>query len=227
MTMLFLARISLNPTHRDVQRDLGDAAQMHTTLMRLLPDGMGADPRKQANLLFRVENGPTGTTVLAQATQPLHPERLPTGYATADVKDITGLLHAVQKGTAVRYRVDLNPTKSERRNTPTTDAPASGRPPRPRGTVRALSGPAADTWWRQRAADSGLDLHTLLPTNPAWPPRRNTGADRTTIQFTLCRYEGIGTITDPDRLRIALTEGIGRAKPYGAGLLSLLPGRTP
>ncbi|SDD87726.1 type I-E CRISPR-associated protein Cas6/Cse3/CasE [Glycomyces harbinensis] len=222
MTALFLARLSLNLTHRDVQRDLGDAKQLHTTIMRLLPDNMGADPRKQANLLFRVEDGPTGTTVLAQATQPLHLDRLPAGYATAELKDITALLRTIRAGTAVRYRIDLNPTKTERPDSP-GDTTEPGPPKRPRGTRRALSGAAADAWWRQRAAANGLDVHTMHPTTPAWPPHQNK---KDAIRFSLYRYEGTGIVTNAEHLGATLTAGLGRAKPYGAGLLSLLPGQT-
>jgi CRISPR system Cascade subunit CasE len=224
-TSLYLARITLNPASRDVQRDLSDAKQMHTTMMRLLPDDMGEDPRKQANLLFRVEDGPRGATVLAQATLPLQPERLPSGYARTELKDISPVLHILQAGMAVRYRIDLNPTRSVRGEGSVEGTTASGRPKLPRGKVRALSGAAADAWWRERAASSGLEIKTLLPDAAAWPPqRRGVSARHRAITFALCRYDGIATVTDPARLRVALTEGIGRAKPYGAGLLSLLPG---
>src|SRR5690606_31822147 len=89
MTDLHLARIRLNPASRDVQRDLADAKQLHTTLMRLLPDRLGPEPRRLANLLFRVETDQTGTTVLAQATHPLDPGRLPTGYGRSETKTLT------------------------------------------------------------------------------------------------------------------------------------------
>ncbi|SDK52635.1 CRISPR-associated protein, Cse3 family [Glycomyces sambucus] len=223
-TSLNLVRITLNTASRDVQRDLSDAKQMHTTLMRLLPDAMGEDPRKQANLLFRVEDDPRGITVLAQASHPLLPSNLPTGYGTTERKDISPLLRALRAGMAVRYRIDLNPTRSERRSALTAANADSERPRRPRGIVRALTGADADTWWRERAAANGLTVHTLLPTAPAWPPPRNARTGRGAITFTLCRYDGIATITDPALLGTALTEGIGRAKPYGAGLLTILPG---
>lgn len=41
------------------------------------------------------------------------------------------------------------------------------------------------------------------------------------MRHHLTRYDGTATITDPDALTHALLTGIGRAKPYGAGLLSL------
>lgn len=217
MTDLHLARIRLNPASRDVQRDLADAKQLHTTLMRLLPDRLGPEPRRLANLLFRVETDQTGTTVLAQATHPLDPGRLPTGYGRSETKTLTPMLAALTTGLRVRYRIDVNPTKSE-------PAPATSGGKRPRGTVRALSGPEADAWWHKRASTCGLAVETAVPTKSAWPPRPGRNR-RDAIRISLWRYDGTATVTDPETLRRALTEGIGRGKPYGAGLLSLLPER--
>ncbi|RSN68457.1 type I-E CRISPR-associated protein Cas6/Cse3/CasE, partial [Streptomyces sp. WAC 05379] len=39
----------------------------------------------------------------------------------------------------------------------------------------------------------------------------------------LLQFDGTAHITDPDALTDALLTGIGRAKSYGAGLLSLAP----
>ena len=36
-------------------------------------------------------------------------------------------------------------------------------------------------------------------------------------------YEGILTVTDRDRFIGALTQGIGRAKAYGCGMLTIIP----
>ncbi|MFB9566127.1 type I-E CRISPR-associated protein Cas6/Cse3/CasE [Saccharopolyspora hordei] len=35
--------------------------------------------------------------------------------------------------------------------------------------------------------------------------------------------EGAAIVTDPDRLRAAIIDGIGRARAYGCGLLSIGP----
>jgi CRISPR system Cascade subunit CasE len=43
------------------------------------------------------------------------------------------------------------------------------------------------------------------------------------MRHSLVRYDGTGLITDPEALTQALVAGIGRAKSYGAGLLSLAP----
>ncbi|WP_267884309.1 MULTISPECIES: type I-E CRISPR-associated protein Cas6/Cse3/CasE [unclassified Streptomyces] len=90
-----------------------------------------------------------------------------------------------------------------------------------RGWIVPLSGTDADQWWLRRAADSGLQVHVLTPTN--MPPIRTRRQDHDGMRHSLIRYDGTATVTDPDALHEAVLTGIGRGKPYGAGLLSLAP----
>ncbi|MEV0370558.1 type I-E CRISPR-associated protein Cas6/Cse3/CasE [Streptomyces sp. NPDC050636] len=206
-----IARIRLNPHNRAVQRDLHDATQMHRTLMRMVPDGLGDGPRQTAGLLYRLDESDTASTLLVQANT-LDPTRLPDGYGHIDVKDLTPLFTALKKGLAVRYRIVLNPSKRER--TPAEQKNKCGK-------IVPLAGPDADQWWKRRATDAGLHIHSLLPTPVTSVQPRGKGAPR--MRHKLLRYDGTATVTDPDALAHAVLTGIGRAKPYGAGLLSLAP----
>ncbi len=44
-----------------------------------------------------------------------------------------------------------------------------------------------------------------------------------TVTLVTATYDGICEVTDADALRTALVAGIGRAKGYGCGLLTLAP----
>jgi CRISPR system Cascade subunit CasE len=209
-----IARIRLNPHSRDVQRDLRDATQMHRTVMRMVPEGLGDAPRHQAGLLYRLDETDTSTTLLVQAAT-LDPAHLPTGYGQADVKSLAPMFTALRKGLGVRYRIVLNPTKRER-----LSLEEKGK----RGRIVPLSGPDADQWWLRRATEAGLNLHVLTPTS--MEAARPRGRDAPRMRHNLLRYDGAATVTDPDALQDAITHGIGRGKPYGAGLLSLAPAKT-
>ncbi|NEY35898.1 type I-E CRISPR-associated protein Cas6/Cse3/CasE [Streptomyces sp. PRKS01-65] len=208
---LVLARIRLNPHSRDVQRDLRDATQMHRTVMRMVPDGLGDAPRHKAGLLYRLDETDTSSTLLVQAAS-LDPGRLPTGYGQADVKSLAAMFTALRKGLGVRYRIVVNPAKRER-----LPLEEKGK----RGRIVPLSGTDADQWWLRRATEAGLDLHDLTPTS--MEPARPRGQHTHGMRHSLLRYDGTASVTDPDALRDALIRGIGRGKPYGAGLLSLAP----
>ncbi|MDX3180481.1 type I-E CRISPR-associated protein Cas6/Cse3/CasE [Streptomyces sp. ME02-7008A-1] len=206
-----IARIRLNPHSRDVQRDLRDATEMHRTVMRMVPDGLGDSPRSQAGLLYRLDETDTTSTLLVQANR-LDPAHLPAGYGQADIKSLNPMFTALRKGLAVRYRIVLNPVKRER-----LSLEAKGK----RGRIVPLSGADADQWWLRRASDSGLQVHVLMPIN--LPPVRPRRQDPDGMRHSLIRYDGTATVTDPDALHEAVLAGIGRGKPYGAGLLSLAP----
>ncbi|MFI1400720.1 type I-E CRISPR-associated protein Cas6/Cse3/CasE [Streptomyces sp. NPDC020681] len=211
-----LAQIHLNPQSRAVQRDLRDAAEMHRTLMRLVPDHLGDNPRHTTGLLFRLEETEHTSKLLVQATVPLDPSRLPDGYGRAHVKDLSGMFQALREGLPVRYRITLNPVKRERLPLELQNQ---------RGKIIPLSGPAADQWWTQRAAGAGLQLHSTLPT-PQRPAQSQHRTEKPTMRHSLIRYDGTATITDSATLSQAILAGIGRGKSYGAGLLSLAPAHT-
>ncbi|MGW1766491.1 type I-E CRISPR-associated protein Cas6/Cse3/CasE [Streptomyces sp. NPDC002073] len=210
-----LARISLNSHSRDVARDLRDATQLHRTLMRLVPDDLGDSPRLQSGLLYRLEATETTTTLLVQASAPLDGQGLPAGYGHIQIKDLSPMFAALRPGMAVRYRIILNPSKRER-------LPLEKK--NQRGKVIPLAGAEADKWWARRAEESGLRLTTLLPT-PVDAARRR-GKDAPPLKHNLIRYDGTATVTEPEALTNALLTGIGRGKPYGAGLLTLAPTGT-
>jgi CRISPR system Cascade subunit CasE len=208
----FLARIRPNPHCREVQRDLRYAAEMHKTLMRMVPDHLGEAARRQTGLLYRVDETEHATVLLVQSSTPLAPERLPPRYGTAEIKSLAPMLTALRTGLAVRYRVTVSPVKRER-----LPLDRKGE----RGRLLLLTGPDADQWWARKAAEAGLQLHTAVPT-PAAPAISRPGDPRP-VRHPLVRYDGTAAVTDPEALTRALLTGIGRGKSYGAGLLTLAP----
>ncbi|MFF2792841.1 type I-E CRISPR-associated protein Cas6/Cse3/CasE [Streptomyces sp. NPDC058049] len=228
MTTTTLTRIHLNLASPRVRRDLVDATSLHRTVMLFAPDDLGPHPRHQAGLLFRLEPTHSGTTPPLLLIQTRHlPDltRLPATYGTTQTRSLAPTLNGLTPGRQIHYRITANPTAHHRLHDD------DGRPLP--GTYRkrtALTGDQAIAWWHRRATEAGLTLHTLHTTpQPAArthpnPPATPTPAGRTPrARHVLTRFDGIATITNPDQLRDALLTGIGRAKSYGAGLLSLAP----
>lgn len=213
MTTALLTRIQLNPRHPSVVKDLADAAGLHRTIMSLAPHDLGDRAREQAGVLFRLDEEDDGATLLVQTLTPPQLGKLPHGYGRADSRNLAPMFKALAAGTQVRYRITANASKRLR---PSAEQEERGQT---RGKVVPLHGEEAAAWWSRRSAEAGLDVHTVLPTSlrPA-QVRKGPGP-----RHALTRFDGTATVTDPDTLARAIVTGIGKGKPYGAGLLSLAP----
>jgi CRISPR system Cascade subunit CasE len=63
---LWLARIQPDQRRKEVRKDLRDIVSLHQTVMKLFPDGIGDQARRQASVLFRLDETPTGPYLLVQ-----------------------------------------------------------------------------------------------------------------------------------------------------------------
>ncbi|MGC5365637.1 type I-E CRISPR-associated protein Cas6/Cse3/CasE [Streptomyces sp. DT24] len=213
--MTSLTRIVLDPHHAAVRADLADVDSLHKTLMRLVPDHTGPTPRAAAGLLFRTEPGPDPTLLVQTAHTP-DLTALPTSYGTARTLDLTPLLNSLTLGRTMRYRITAAPTIARSAGNP-THHPVTGKR---RGKITHLTGDDAIAWWQRRATAVGLEPLTISGLPRPFP---RTRLARSAPYFTLTQFDGFARITDTGLLTHALTNGIGRAKTYGAGLLSLAP----
>jgi CRISPR system Cascade subunit CasE len=223
----WLTRLTLNPAHRQVLFDLGNAAALHRRVMTLVPDGIGDTPRARAGVLFRLEPESADRPVLLIQTQlPPDTSGLPAGYAlSSHSREMAPMLGALRPGLLVRYRLLGN---AVRRCGPNSTAGKWKQ-------VIPLHGPEAAQWWSDRAAPAGLTLHAAHAESTAavttlhvkddqgTPGAQRTQRTQVRINRSATLFDGTATIHDPDALRTALLHGVGRSKSYGCGLLSLAP----
>lgn len=211
---LYLTRLTPDPAHALARRERTDAGAMHRRVMGLFPDNLPAQPRAAAGALFRVDQDNTGIYILIQSTLPPNPAKLPTGYGPIITKNMAPLIEHCRPGVNVKYRIIGNATT--KLGTRTT----SGRP----GQIVSLRGPDAHAWWQRQATTAGLAVDrinaTVLPPGTAGRSEADgthlTPHDRT-------QFDGTARITDPVALITAMSRGIGRAKSYGCGLLTIAP----
>lgn len=129
-------------------------------------------------------------------------------------KDYTPFLERLGENSLWRFRLTVNPTKSVK-----TEAEA-------RGTVKALVTTAgAEKWLADRAQKHGFQLqpNQFGVTGTRWLHFRKHGGGRTVSLYSVT-IEGVLLITDVEAFRKTLTEGIGRGKAYGQGLLTITRG---
>ncbi|WP_405634302.1 type I-E CRISPR-associated protein Cas6/Cse3/CasE [Streptomyces sp. NBC_00056] len=226
---LWLTRLTPSPTSSPARRELGTVSvtSMHRRVMSLFPDGIEEQARAHYGVLFRVEDTPRGTHLLLQSNQPPDASRLPDGYGQLTTHSLAPLLDALEPGLTLHYRCTASPV----RKPGATTRALYDLPP-----VVALKGAAADEWWQRQADAAGLKPLTLQSQpldavqDRQHPAGQNEGRGRENsrrIRHTRVRFDGTATVIDPEQLRAALRNGIGRGKAYGCGMLSIAPARNP
>ncbi|GAA1590106.1 type I-E CRISPR-associated protein Cas6/Cse3/CasE [Actinomadura kijaniata] len=210
-TDLWITQIVPDLRDQTVMADLRDVGRLHRRIMSLFPDDLGSAPRSQAAVLFRLEEAPSGFTLLMQSALQPDLRQLPAFYGNARCKALAPLLNHLHSGATVHYRIVANATRKLGKNT------TAGRPK----AVVPLHGAEADQWWVRQAETIGLLLHNLQSAPLSDATGRRNGTHKMTHART--RFDGTATVTDPTALIQHLRTGIGRGKSFGCGLLTLAP----
>lgn len=210
--MTFLSRLELQPRSLHVIRDVGDPAQMHKTVMRAFPAVEGGDrpPRAALGVLYRLEE----LVMLVQSAVAPDWMQLPAGYLR-DVasKEIDQALGAIATGLQLRFLLVANVTRKVARE----GARHSQRVP-------LATDDARHAWLVRRAERAGFVLagagpHDGVRIDPIVSPRPIGSR----IVVDAVRFEGRLVVTDATRFLDAVRTGIGPAKAFGCGLVSVAP----
>ncbi|WP_239336529.1 type I-E CRISPR-associated protein Cas6/Cse3/CasE [Frankia sp. CiP3] len=203
-------------------------------------------PRREyrAELLVLTESAPSWEHLIEQA-----------GWAHADepqalIRDYQPLLDRLETGREFRFRLRANPVSSTRTPmNPSVSQKERLSQPRPRG-VRVPHRTATHqiAWLTSRVERWGFHV---LDTPDGDPALRLTARDRLTfykrgegepgagagagasstrghrVVLSTATFDGALRVTDPALARHTLTHGVGSAKAYGCGLLTLAAYRPP
>lgn len=233
---MYLSKLHLNPRSSEARRDARSPYQLHRTLAHAFPTSDEVNYREKHQVLFRSElngrNSPIpGQTLLVQSqTEPLW-QALPTGY-TVSPPQTKSVELSFATGQECAFRLVANPTRKVKR-------PGSRQTGRSQGKRVALpdytsehfsvENPTAEeastparAWLDRQGERHGFRVRFVL-TEGSWLGRPNGkyGDDKNSIPIYRVRYEGLLTVTDAEKLHAAITQGIGPAKAFGCGLLSL------
>ncbi len=220
--MTLLSRLRLNPANRHVARDLGNPNQLHRTIMKAFPQA-DTNARATFNVLWRVDAAHNSPTLLyVQAAPEPNWDHLEPGYLTdhATTRDLRPLLDRLTQGQRYGFRLLANPTRKVDTKTGPDGVRRHGR----RVPLRRTEDQIA--WLMRKGEQFGFALETTggQPDVIALSLPR-TVARRTPNSATVeaVRYDGQLVINDPDKFIEGINVGVGPAKSYGCGLLSLAP----
>jgi CRISPR system Cascade subunit CasE len=234
--MPFLSRLLPDPRSREALRALADAYEMHRDVLSAFPDAPDGPGRQAFGVLHRVEaDGDSRPVVLVQSQHPPDWTRLlERGWTRAAplVKPFDPQPQWFRPGQLLRFRLRANPTRclTARSRGPDGNPVAAGMVGK-RVEIRDPDQQA--DWLGRQGTRHGFTLRRLAPRPSTDGPvysldtasRRIEGRRPATKQppITLgsVLFEGVLEVADPEALVKALLEGIGRAKAFGCGLLSI------
>lgn len=200
-----LARLVLDPRPKQVRDHLTKPHEMHRTLMKCFPQHSGPNARSKFGVLWRTEPDARDPVILMQSH--IRPEltNLP-GELIRDsaVKDMA--LDSLRAGLVVHYRVMLNPIRKNR---------AGGN------TQSVVPSAARAEWASAKLSKAGLVLidDVIVTGMPASKIHRQGRSFR---HYSV-RVDGIAKVNDIDDLSLAIRQGLGSAKAWGCGLLTIRP----
>lgn len=221
--MTLLSRLELEPRNLAVARDLGDLAEMHRTIMRAFPATEEAQPRAAFGVLFRVESESALRLVLVQSQVRPDWSLLPDGYLRkSECKHIDNALDAIETGRELRFLLIANPSRKVASFRPGEAPPKNSR------RVELTTDDARHRWLADRGTRDGFALngsgpHDGIRIDRVVAPPRTRAKRRAEITVKRVRYEGRLVVADAERFVEAIGRGIGPAKAYGCGLLSVAP----
>ena len=187
--------------------DWDDPRGLHQAVMAMFPaDLPGAAQKRRATskVLFRVDETATGRVVLVQSL--VAPTRAPDATKIKTVHCGT----AMTAGTAVRFRVAVNTVmRCRRADGKHRDAPV---PP-----------DQVDQWLVGKLTGALTEVMILACTRSVYGTDRKGLKKGSLSALQVDTIDGVATVDDPDRLMDMVVDGVGRAKAYGCGLLTVSP----
>lgn len=217
----YLSRVELNPRRRAGRSLLGSPQAMHAAVLAAFP-GRLAD-RTEQRVLWRLDPAPGAvhlfvvspeqpdfTHIIEQAGWPTLP--------SWQTREYGSFLDRLAAGQSWMFRLTANPTRSRR--------PEDGRRSQRYGHVTVTQ---QQEWLLRRCIKAGFDV-----VSPAGPSSADGAVvrERTAQQFrrgdgtvtlATATFEGRLVVVDAKALRTTLIAGLGPAKAYGCGLLTLAP----
>lgn len=227
---MMLSRLILNPLNRDVAACVRDPYRLHQLVMKGF-GGASESPRAAFGVLHRLDVDPrTGALALLvqssvapawdELPRSLLAETLPP-IANPAVRSLDDVWERLEAGARLAFRLRANVTRKVETKSRADGGRRNGR------RVGVLDESARMAWLVRKGTEAGFELvaadgDALDVRVTEEPPQRSIRAGGVLVHEAV-RFDGRLCISDAARFRSALAAGIGPAKAFGFGLLSIAP----
>lgn len=224
---MYLTHMPLNPQRRSTRELVTSPQRLHAAVLAGFLPGVARrgrvlwrldeTSRHELDLYVASQEKPSFDALAEQAGWSANPV-----WRTSDYQPFLDRLRSGQQWV---FRLTANPVRSVR------DLAALGGA-RPRGDRVPLVRDADQREWlvargeqhgfRIVDGDSG-GLNLRVSRNQRRRFNRRSEGDQRTVTLQMAQFDGVLEVTDADALRGVLTDGLGSAKGYGCGLMTLAP----
>ena len=215
---MFLSRVELNPYRRETIRALSSPQMMHAAVMASFGSFDNADGDRP---LWRIDRLGPATYILVQSRKRPDFSHIveqfgrPESDRPWETVDYDGFLSGLSDGESLRFRLRANPTRS-----------VSSLGENGRGKVVAhVTANQQREWLIQKSHGLGFVLEDGTRDGSFDIVSRESVRFRHgggSISLGVATFEGVLKVADADVFRETLCNGIGRAKAYGCGLMTVL-----
>ncbi|WGW11281.1 type I-E CRISPR-associated protein Cas6/Cse3/CasE [Saxibacter everestensis] len=213
---MFLTRFDINPRRRGAAKLLTSPHAMHAAVESGFPP---SPPGEQGRVLWRLDaDGDRATLYIASPRRPDLTHLVEqAGWPTTQswlTRDYQPLLSRISVGQTWAFRLTANPVRNIR-----SEGATRGKP------VGHVTAAQQEQWLLDRSEVAGFEIPTTADKSPAVAiTKRDTLKFRrgeSTVTLRIARFDGVLRVTDRERFVGTLINGLGRAKGYGCGLITL------
>ena len=226
---MFLTRMTLNPARRGTRRLLSSRQRLHAAVMASTPP-LDSDEGRQ---LWRLdETDPAPTLYIAGPRKPdLTHIVEQAGWPTTEgwqTREYGPFLRRLTVGQRWHFRLTANPVRQLSQAGARSKFQGAKTPQQAQDWLvrrqNRLGFALCENDLESVSDPGGAGLDVVVSGLGAWRfGKHEEGAHRRSVTVTAATYEGTLTVVSADQLRAALTQGIGRARGYGCGLMTLAP----
>ncbi|MBN1891896.1 MAG: type I-E CRISPR-associated protein Cas6/Cse3/CasE [Clostridiales bacterium] len=209
---MYLSRVLLNVDRRDTMKALASPQVMHGAV-----EGSFSD--KKERKLWRIDWLNDACFLLVLSNSKPDYSRMIEKYGYSDkpgiTKDYEQLLKRIDNNQKWHFRLCANPVRSSAKDKAN---------PTERGKIYAhVTMEQQKEWLLKRSESCGFHLQDkdFMVVKTQWKRFRKGEGGRQEVSLKTATYEGSLTISDCDAFRNTLMSGLGRAKAYGCGLLTI------
>lgn len=217
---MYLSRVKIDAYNRLKLRDLTHLGAYHAWVEDSFPDERKDIKENRSRKLWRVDqvNGESYLLVLSKNKPDLEKLEKYGVKSSAETKSYDKLLSSIEVGMRARFKVILNTVKSI----------CDDEKHMKRGRLVPVRLDELHKFFLERTEKNGFsvkDDEFDITSRGEKLFQKQAADDGKNIKINLvsATYEGILTVTDVEKFKSSLVNGIGRKKAYGFGLLTIIP----